>query len=115
MASGWTRIDRITLTGTANLSASISELGQIVAGNAGNNVLDGGRAGIVSFHNATGAVNVDLQAGTASGFGTDQVTRFRGIDGDHQIVVAGAAGADRLERHRQHLHIVTASTAGSEQ
>lgn len=97
VASGWTRIDRITLTGTANLSASISELGQIVAGNAGNNVLDGGRAGIVSFHNATGAVNVDLQAGTASGFGTDQVTRFRGIVGsDYGDTLRGGSDADSL-------------------
>src|SRR5207245_532719 len=61
-----------SLTGIQNVTApSIS--GNVLQGDAGNNVLDSGGAGgaTVSYSGAVNGVNVDLGAGTATGDGSD--------------------------------------------
>jgi Ca2+-binding RTX toxin-like protein len=61
-----------TLTGFQNVTAP-SVQGNVLQGDAGNNVLDSGGAGgdTVSFSGAANGVTVDLGAGTATGDGND--------------------------------------------
>jgi large repetitive protein len=89
----------------------------VLIGGAGNDTIDGG-SGIdtVSYENATGAVNVDLGAGTATGEGTDTITgvesvigssfgdSITGDSGDNTLsggagndVITGGAGADTID------------------
>ncbi|MGZ4257252.1 MAG: beta strand repeat-containing protein [Gaiellaceae bacterium] len=61
-----------TLTGIQNVTAPAIS-GNVLQGDAGNNVLDSGGAGsdTVSYSGAANGVTVDLGAGTATGDGTD--------------------------------------------
>lgn len=105
---GWGWIETITLTGSADLDVTCRVSNVTIAGNAGDNRLDGiGGQNTVSYANATAAVRVDLEAGSASGFGSDQLSHFRGVRGsafDDTLRgsfdanrLAGGAGHDRFE------------------
>jgi Ca2+-binding RTX toxin-like protein len=61
-----------SLSGIQNVTAPAIG-GNVLQGDAGNNVLDSGGAGsaTVSYSGAAGGVNVDLGSGTATGDGTD--------------------------------------------
>jgi Ca2+-binding RTX toxin-like protein len=85
------QVENLTLAGSASLAGSGNELNNVIRGNAGSNVLDGG-SGIdtVSYAAATVPVQVSLAltGRQSTGAGTDTLRGFENL-------VGGAAG-DRL-------------------
>ncbi len=67
-----------TLSNIQNVTGSPNS-GDTIEGDGGNNVLNGGGGAndAVSYANAPSGVNVDLGAGTASGDGSDTLSRLR--------------------------------------
>lgn len=92
-------LENIQLTGTSNISAVGNSLNNLLIGNAGSNVLNGG-AGIdtVSFINATKAVVANLATKKATGFGTDTLTNIENLIGSNfNDTLTGSTSANKLE------------------
>ncbi len=92
-------VENIQLTGVSNISAVGNSLDNVLFGNAGSNVLNGG-AGIdtVSFINATKAVAANLTTKKATGFGTDTLTNIENLIGSNfNDSLTGSATANKIE------------------
>jgi trimeric autotransporter adhesin len=108
LVRGWQDVEHYILTGTADIDFTGTAGIESITGNAGDNVLDGaGGSDVVSFDNATTGVTVDLQQGTAGGFGEDRLLGlFGGVvgssfddtirGGQNQLDVTGGTGRDEF-------------------
>lgn len=87
-------VEKLTLTGTANLNAVGNSLKKIITGNTGHNVLNGG-GGIDSLTGGSGADAFVFNTAPGS-TNIDTITDFRVIDDTIRIdnAVFTAAGAD---------------------
>ena len=81
----------------------------------GNDVLDGGVGGVntIDFSNATTGVNVNLTAGTASGWGNDTLSHFQNVIGsNNNDTITGSTGSDSIIGGTGHEYFV--ATIGSD-
>jgi Ca2+-binding RTX toxin-like protein/subtilisin-like proprotein convertase family protein len=104
-------VEQLSLQGTSAINATGNALGNVIWGNAGDNVLDGGAGGDWVYYNtATAGVSVDLSLTTAQntiGAGIDTLTNFESILGSvyndslkgnaNNNVLNGGAGNDTLD------------------
>lgn len=82
-------VDNLSLAGTAVINATGNALNNVLTGNSAANVLDGqGGTDTASYANASGAVNVDLRAAVATGFGS-----ATGFGNDTLISIENAFGS----------------------
>lgn len=104
-------IENLTLTGSANVNGTGNTLNNVIAGNSGDNVLNGG-AGIdtLQMTRATSGINylvsANLTTGTMTGHGNDTILNFENVIGTSQgdwitgsagnNVIDGAGGHDEL-------------------
>ena len=111
-ALDWTlgsELERLSLSGTADLKATGNELANRLDGNAGANVLEGGDGNdalyggagndIANYADATAGVAVNLMTGRASGGdGTDTLDSIEGVWGSaFNDTLTGDASANGLE------------------
>lgn len=92
-------LENLVLTGAGHLDGRGTAGANVLSGNAGDNLLDG-RGGLdtVNYANATVGIQVDLGAGTASGFGSDVLLGFENVIGSSfDDLLRGDAGANRLQ------------------
>ncbi|MBL8338351.1 MAG: DUF4347 domain-containing protein, partial [Rhodoferax sp.] len=93
------QVENLELDGLNNLTGTGNELDNLLIGNNGNNVINGGAGkDTASYGKANGSVTVNLGAGQASGGGgTDILNGIEGIEGSaYGDNLTGSAGDNTL-------------------